>query len=128
MAVEMALLTPAFALLMLFIAGAGRIVEAQGQVDGAARDAARAASIQRDGGQVSNAVYQAAYADLNPGNHPMCPDGMQTNWNGGPATGNVQATVHCTINLMVVSGFGQVTLTGNAAAPLDTFMQRTNWP
>ena len=127
MAVEMALLTPAFALLMLFIAGAGRVVEAQGQVDGAARDAARAASVQRDGSQVSGAVYQAAYADLNSGKK-MCPDGMRTYWSGGPATGNVQATVQCTINLLVVPGFGQVPLTGSAAAPLDTYVQRINWP
>ena len=126
MALEMALLTPAFGLLMLFIAGAGRIVESQGQVDGAARDAARAASIQEDGSHVQGAVYQAASADLNPGK-PMCPDGMKATWAGGPATGNVQATVRCTINLLVVPGFGQVTLTGNAAAPLDTFVRRFNW-
>jgi Flp pilus assembly protein TadG len=127
MTVEMVLLTPAFVLLMLFIVGAGRIVEAQGQVDGAARDAARAASIQRNGALVSNAVQQAAGQDLTPQTGKnMCPDGMQAQWTGSSGQGNVQATVNCTVNLLVVPGFGTKTLTGRATAPLDTFMYR-NW-
>lgn len=126
MAVEMALLTPAFVLLMLFIVGVGRVVEAQGQADGAARDAARAASIQRDGGQVGTAVSDAANQDLNPqSGKNVCPGGMTTDWNGSSAAGSVAVTVNCSINLAVVPGLGTMQITGRAVAPLDTYMQRT---
>lgn len=125
MAVEMVLLTPAFVLLMLFLVGVGRVVEAQGQVDGAARDGARAASIQRDRALVGTAVSQAANQDLNPSGKNMCPDGMTTGWQGGSAVGNVTVTVNCTINLAVVPGLGAMQITGRAVAPLDTYMQRT---
>lgn len=125
MAVEMVLLTPAFVLLMLFLVGVGRVVEAQGQVDGAARDGARAASIQRQVAQVGGAVNQAAYQDLNPPGKNMCPDGMTAGWqpNSDPAT-NVQVTVTCSINLAVVPGLGTLGIKGQAVAPLDTYMQR----
>ena len=126
MAVEMVLMTPAFVLLMLFLVGVGRVVEAQGQVDGAARDGARAASIQRDIGQVGTAVNQAANQDLDPTTGKnMCPDGMTAHAqpNSNPAT-NVQVTVICTINLAVVPGLGTMNITGQAVAPLDTYVQR----
>lgn len=126
MAVEMVLLTPAFVLLMLFLVGVGRAVEAQGQVDGAARDGARAASIQRDGGQVGTAVDQAANQDLNPqAGKDVCPGGMTANWQGGSAAGSVSVTVVCNVNLAVVPGLKTLGITGRAVAPLDTFMQRT---
>jgi Flp pilus assembly protein TadG len=127
MAVEMVLLTPAFVLLMLFLVGAGRVVEAQGQVDGAARDGARAASVQSDRAMVAGAVSQAAAGDLDPAGKDMCPNGMTASWlpNTFPAT-NVQVTVLCKINLAVVPGLGAMRITGRAVAPLDTYTER-NW-
>lgn len=126
MAVEMVLLTPAFVLLMLFLVGVGRVVEAQGQVDGAARDGARAASIQRERALVDTAVSQAANQDLSPqAGKNMCPDGMTDGWqpDTDPAT-NVQVTVICKINLAVVPGLGTMSVTGRAVAPLDSYAQR----
>jgi Flp pilus assembly protein TadG len=126
MAVEMVLLIPAFVLLMLFLVGVGRVVEAQGQVDGAARDGARAASIQRDRALVGSAVDQAANQDLSPqAGKNMCPDGMTAGWlpNADPAT-NVRVTVACQINLAVVPGLGTMNIAGQAVAPLDAYMQR----
>ena len=128
MSVEMVLLTPAFVVLMLFLVGVGRVVEAQGQADGAARDAARAASVQRYSVQVGGAVTQAADQDLNPqAGKNICPGGITAGWqpNTNPAT-NVQTTVVCTINLAVVPGLGTMQITGKAVAPLDTYVQR-NW-
>ena len=125
--VEMVVLTPALVLVMLFVAAAGRMVEAQSQVDGAARDGARAASVQRDGGQVRPAAIQAAGDDLNPtGGKSVCPDGLSTGAQpeqvvNGHAS-QVQVTVACTINLLIVPS---VTVTGSAVAPVDTFMERT---
>ena len=124
MAVEFAILAPAFVVLVLLLAVGGRIVEAQGQVDGAARDAARAASVQVYGSQVSAAVQSAASSDLNPSGHNMCPGGMSPSWTGGSAAGAVSVTVRCTINLSFFPGLGTLTMTGHAAAPLDAFSQR----
>jgi Flp pilus assembly protein TadG len=124
MAVEFAILAPMFVVVVLLLAVGGRIVEAQGQVDGAARDAARAASVQVYGTQVSAAVQSAAGSDLSPGGHNMCPGGMSPSWTGGSAAGTVSVTVQCTINVSFFPGLGTLTLTGHAAAPLDTFSQR----
>jgi Flp pilus assembly protein TadG len=124
MAVEFAILAPAFIVLMLLLVVGGRIVEAQGQVDGAARDAARAASVQVFGNQVQGAVQSAASSDLSPAGHNFCPGGMTPSWTGGTAAGAVTVTVHCTINLSFFPGLGMLTMTGHAAAPLDTFSQR----
>jgi Flp pilus assembly protein TadG len=126
MAVEFVLVGPAFILLMLLMALGGRVIEAQGQVDGAARDAARAASVQTDVGQVQGAVQNAAAGDLSSSGHSMCPDGMTPSWSGGTATGGVTVTVQCSINVAFFPGLGALTLTGHAVAPLDSFVSR-NW-
>ena len=132
MTVEMVILTPALVLVMLFVAAAGRMVEAQGQVDGAARDAARAASIQRDGGQVSSAAMQAASEDLNPAGPAgqqknVCPGGMSAGAHPQQYVGNhatqVAATVTCRVNLLILP---TLPVTGNAVAPVDSFVER-NW-
>jgi Flp pilus assembly protein TadG len=126
MAVEFALLAPAFIVLMLLLAVGGRIIEAQGQVDGAARDAARAASVQDNGADVQSAIQNAADSDLDASGHNKCPNGMSEKWSGGTDVGIVSVTVQCTINLAFFPGLGSVTMTGHAAAPLDTYVQR-NW-
>jgi hypothetical protein len=128
MSVEFALLAPAFVLLMVLLVLGGRIVEAQGQVDGAARDAARAASVQVDGSQVQVAVDSAARSDLQPPppGRNWCPGGMTATYSGGSAAGSVSVTVSCTINLSFFPGLGMKTMTGHAVAPLDTFTER-NW-
>jgi Flp pilus assembly protein TadG len=126
MAVEFALLAPAFIVLMLLLAVGGRIIEAQGQVDGAARDAARAASVQDNGADVQSAVQNATDSDLDASGHNECPNGMSEQWSGGSDVGIVSVTVQCTINLAFFPGLGSVTMTGHAAAPLDTYVQR-NW-
>lgn len=124
MAVEFAILAPAFVVLMLLLVVGGRVIEAQGQVDGAARDAARAASVQVYGTQVQAAVQNAASSDLISPSHNMCPGGMSPTWSGGSVVGSVSVTVRCTINLGFFPGLGSLTMTGHAVAPLDTFSQR----
>lgn len=126
MAVEFAILAPAFVVLMLLLVVGGRVIEAQGQVDGAARDAARAASVQVNLGQVQAAVQNAASSDLTSPGHDMCPGGMNPTWSGGSVAGSVSVIVRCTINLGFFPGLGSLTMTGHAVAPLDTFSQR-NW-
>jgi Flp pilus assembly protein TadG len=124
MTLELAILAPAFILLLLLLVVGGRIVEAQSQVDGAARDAARAASIQDYGGNVYPAIHDAADSDLDTSGHDMCPSGLHESWAGGSKDGEVTVTIQCTINLSFFPGMGSLTMTGHALAPLDTYVER----
>jgi Flp pilus assembly protein TadG len=127
MTLEFALLAPAFIVLLLLLLVGGRVVEAQGQVDGAARDAARAASVQVYRSNVLPAIQQAADSDLDSSpSDNMCPRGLHETWGGGNADGEVTVTVRCAINLSFFPGLGTLTMTGKALAPLDTYVER-NW-
>jgi Flp pilus assembly protein TadG len=127
MTLEFALLAPAFILLVLLLIVGGRVIEAQSQVDGAARDAARAASVQVYLAGVYPAIQQAAQSDLDSSGHNMCPGGLSVGWGGGSAEGEVTVNVHCTINLSFFPGLGSLTMTGHALAPLDTYVERVGW-
>jgi len=131
--VELAVLAPALALLLLLVAAGARVVEVQGHIDGAARDAARAASIARSYGQAVAAAQQAAQADL--GTTSLCTAGtVGTQVAGYPAVplgaatpGAVTVTVTCQVNMspFTALGFGVTKgFTGQAVAPLDPFMCR----
>jgi Flp pilus assembly protein TadG len=61
---ELVLVTPVLIILLLFVVMAGRIALAKGDVEGAARDAARAASIARTAGGAEAAARDAATANL----------------------------------------------------------------
>jgi Flp pilus assembly protein TadG len=124
LAVEFALLAPAFIVLMLLLVLGGRVVEAQGQVDGAARDAARAASVQDDGDDVAAAIQNAADGDLYTSGHTVCNQAPKGTW--VPGNGVVSVTIQCTINVSFFPGLGSMTMTGHAVAPLDTYVER-NW-
>ena len=71
--VELAVLAPGLVVLLLLVAAGGRVVEVQGHIDGAAREAARAASIARSYGQAVTAAQQAAQAEL--GSTSLCAPG-----------------------------------------------------
>jgi Flp pilus assembly protein TadG len=119
MTVEFVLLAPLLIVLMLFLVFAGRVVEAHGQVDGAARDAARAASIARSLGQADVDAQAAVSADIH---SAQC----QAPTVDGYAPGSLAVTItlNCSFDLTFL-GFGSITVTGHAVAPLDQFVQRT---
>ncbi|HEV2377331.1 MAG TPA: TadE/TadG family type IV pilus assembly protein [Streptosporangiaceae bacterium] len=135
--VELVVLTPALALLLLLLAGGARVVEVQGHIDAAARDAARAASIGRSAGEASQFAQQAADNDL--GTSSWCePHSVNAQVSGfvptGPPPGpgapetDVTVTVTCTVNMspFAAIGFGPtMQFTGQAVAPLDPFVCRT---
>jgi Flp pilus assembly protein TadG len=134
MSVELVVLAPGLILLLLLVGAGGRVVEAQGHVDGAARDAARAASLGRSAGQAEAFALQAADADL--GSSSWCAQGSVTaTITGFPPGGqavavgdNVTAVVHCNVNTspFTLLGFNPTTpFTAQAVAPLDPFMCRT---
>jgi Flp pilus assembly protein TadG len=130
--VELVVLAPGLALLLLLIAAGARVVEVQGHIDGAARDAARAATIARSYTQAVQAAEQAAQADL--GSTSLCaPRTVGVQVAGYPAVplavtaGTVTVTVTCAVNMspFTALGFGLTRrFTGQAVAPLDPFMCR----
>jgi Flp pilus assembly protein TadG len=130
MSVELAAVIPALALLLLIVALAGDFVQAQGSVDGAARDAARAASLARNPGSADTLATQAADGDLT----GRCLGDIGVSVYGFPALGQsaalgdtVTVTVRCDIDTSIFGVFAlpaRRTMTGIATAPLDPFMCR----
>jgi Flp pilus assembly protein TadG len=134
MSVELAAVIPALALLLLIVALAGDFMQAQGSVDGAARDAARAASLARYPGTGSlgadSLATQAADGDLTGrcmGVVGVRVDGFPALGQSAPLGGTVTVTVRCDIDTSIFGVFNLPathTMTGIATAPLDPFMCR----
>ena len=116
--VEFVLLAPLVIVLMLFLVLAGRVVEAHGQVDGAARDAARAASLARSLGAADADARAAVNADINGWCQDITVDGFT------PGSMAVTVSLRCSLDLSYL-GVGTVTINGYAVAPLDQFVART---
>jgi TadE-like protein len=124
LAIELVILTPILVLFMAVLVALGRIVEAQGQVDGAARDAARAASIAQNPGTALSDAQTAADGDLIGAS--KCADTPNVTFGGGTDLtpgGVVNIIVTCRVALPALSfiGFQTKTITGHASAPIDTF-------
>lgn len=133
MAVEFVVAAPALVLLLLVIAGGGQWLNLTGEVNAAARDAARAASIARSYPQAQQDATAAVQADLG----GICQDGLtvpppQPMAGGASVTFDtaqeVVVTVQCTANLSVFQSVGfhvSQTFTSTATAPLDPFVDRS---
>jgi hypothetical protein len=124
LAIELVILTPILVLFMAVLVALGRVVEAQGQVDGAARDAARAASIAQDSGAALGDARAAADSDLVGAS--KCADTPDVTFGTGTDVapgGVVNVIVTCRVGLPALSfiGFQAKTITGHASAPIDTF-------
>ena len=124
--IELALCTPMLLALLLFAVLAGRVTEARAEVDGAARDAARAASIARDPAAAAVAARQAATATLGH-RHVTCRTfHVAIETSEFRAGGAVAATVACTVDLADLSLLrvpGARTLTARFTEPLDTLRE-----
>ncbi|WP_328873139.1 pilus assembly protein [Streptomyces sp. NBC_00287] len=62
--IEVVILAPVMMLFILVLVAFGQLVDGRGALDGAARDAARAGSIQKDHGTAMNEARKAAAANL----------------------------------------------------------------
>jgi Flp pilus assembly protein TadG len=133
MSVELAVIAPALVLLLLLVGAGGRWVESHGSIDGAARDAARAASLARTPGDAVTLAQQAADADLS--SSGWCDAGTaNVAVTGFPASSvavtqgtDVTVSVTCSVNMspFTMLGFSAASpVTGTAVAPLDPFMCR----
>ena len=122
--VELVLVTPLLLALALFAVLAGRLTQARAEVDGAARDAARAASIARDPASARAAASATAGATL-AGRHLTCRTlDVRVDTSAFRAGGHVAVRVACTVDLGDLSLLavpGTRTIETRFVAPLDTF-------
>lgn len=127
---ELVVLAPALLALVLLVVAAGRVAAAQGQVDGAARDAARAASLERSASSAQAAARDTAAASLT-AQHVRC--GSMTvrvagSFAAAPGTpAAVQVIVGCTLPLgdIGLPGLpGAKSLTADYTTVLDTYRGR----
>jgi Flp pilus assembly protein TadG len=126
--VELTVLAPVVLALLLFTVGLGRIEDADGQVTGAARDAARAASLAPDPTSANSAARDAVAADVT-GDGLDCND-LNVNVDTGrfAAGGAVTVRVSCTADLadLALAGLpGRKTLTATSTAPIETYRSVT---
>ncbi|MEV0159299.1 TadE-like protein [Nonomuraea fuscirosea] len=118
MAVETVMLAPVFLLFLMFLAGAGVVVESQGRVNGAARDAARAASVQRTQDEAEGAA-ETITTDVLKGRCQSSDVSLdESEWEQG---GQVHAEVTCELDLGFLGFGGTQRLTGTAVVPLEQF-------
>jgi len=124
MAIEIVILTPVFVAFILLIVAFGRSVDARGKVEGAARDAARAASIARSTGAAAQAADAAAASDL----AGTTLFGCQTELLDALAPGaqiHVRVTCRVTFNDLGLIGLsGSKDVVATVAAPVDTYTWR----
>jgi Flp pilus assembly protein TadG len=123
MALELAIMTPVLVAFMMLMVGVGRIVNAQSQVDSAARDAVRNASIARSAADAQGRAQTAAADSME--NFGWCQGPTaQTDTGAWAPGGLVSVTVTCDADLggLTLIGLpGSKQMTGKATAPLDTF-------
>jgi Flp pilus assembly protein TadG len=135
LSVELAVVIPALIALMLLVVLGGRMIEARGAIDGAARDAARAASLARYPGTgtlgANSLADEAADGDLNGwcvnGGPQVTVDGFPGLGNQAQLGDNVTVTVKCSINTSIFGIFSlpaAFPISGTAVAPLDPYMCR----
>ena len=125
---ELVILTPLLILFLLFVVALGRLSGARGQVDGAAAQAARAASITRDPAAATLAAQQTVAASLS-SQHLTCAHlGVAVDTTAFTPGGTVAVTVSCTVDLSTLTGLhlpATRTLTDRFVEPIDTYRSAT---
>lgn len=101
---ELVLLTPLFILLLLFVVALGRLAGARLDVDGAASQAARAASIARDPASAAAIAQQTAHAALGTDDVTCAHLSVITDTAQFAPGGSVAVTVTCGVSLSDLSG------------------------
>lgn len=121
---ELVLLTPLLILFLLFVVALGRLAGARLQVDSAARQAARAASIARDPATAIAAAQQTAAASL-AGSHLTCAhDNLSVDTAAYRPGGWVAVRLTCAVDLADLSGLrlpAAETVTARFVEPIDRF-------
>ena len=121
-AVELVLVTPVLIALMLFVVAGGRLASARADVDAAARDSARAASIARSPASAERDGKAAAEAVLN--DRSCQTPSVTIDTTGFRPGGTVAATVSCEIDLADLTGLGlpgRRLISSRFVEPVDVF-------
>jgi len=119
MAVEVVLLIPVLMSLVLLVVAFGRYVSVRGQVEAATRDAARAASMERDAVSAAAAARRAAAASL-----PGTADCRDLGIGGFAPGGAVTVDLDCEVSwegLGLVGLSGTVAVHASSSAPVDQY-------
>ncbi|MEP6696815.1 MAG: TadE/TadG family type IV pilus assembly protein [Pseudonocardiales bacterium] len=118
---ELTIIAPVVLAILGLTAFGGRVAAAHGQVEGAARDAARAASITRVGDPQAAARSAAIAAFAGPTDHG-CVGGPTVKLNGAPTPGQTLiATVTCMVDVNLGIPLPNTTVTRSVAAPVDQY-------
>jgi len=123
-AAELVLITPLLIVILLLIVAAGRLTDARLQVDSAARQAARAASLARDPAAAAAQADATARAAL-ASEHITCnPMSVSPDTGAFRPGGEVTVTVSCTVSLSGLALLrlpGAETLTASFSSPVDAY-------
>ncbi|MEU9447166.1 TadE/TadG family type IV pilus assembly protein [Streptomyces sp. NPDC048277] len=118
--IEVVILAPVMILFILVLVAFGQLVDGRGAIDGAARDAARAGSIQKDHATAMSEAQKAADADLS----DVCSGPVsvvQTSEGFAPDT-IFTVEVSCEVRGLAMLGLDiPTTLSASFSSPLDPF-------
>lgn len=120
MAVEVVVLAPVLFAFVLLIVAMGRYVDVQGEVESTARDAVRAASLERDAPSAIDAARDVVRDSVPAG--ATCEPVRLTG--AFVAGGTITAVLECSVSwdgLGFIGLPGSTTVTGESSAPLDTY-------
>ena len=123
-AVEVAIITPAFIFLMLLVVFAGKVAEANGNVERAASEAARAASLRQDPGDATTDAQEAAEQNLSQAGVPCIALDTAVDTSDFRAGGTVTVTVTCQASMADVTLLGVPgtrTFTARVVEVIDTY-------
>ena len=124
-AAELAVLAVPLMLILLLIVAMGRVASVRAEVDAAARDAARAASLARSPGAATPAAQDAAAASLSTDGLACRSFDITVDVSDFGPGGTVAAEVRCTISLAELSLLplpASPTVSSRFVEPVDTFV------
>ena len=127
-ATELVLLTPLLIVMLLFVVALGRLAGARLDVDGAAAQAARAASIARDPATASAMAQQTATAALGSDGVTCANLSVNTDTSQFEPGGSVAVTVTCTVGLSDLTGLrlpASESVSSTASSVIDTYRAGT---
>jgi len=122
--IELVLLTPVLLVLLLLVVAGGRLADARGAVDAAARDAARAGTIARSPGDARRDALAAAEARLSAGSVGCRDLTVDVDTSDFRAGGSVAVSVTCSVDLgdlTLLRVPGTRDISTHAVEPVDTF-------
>lgn len=131
MSLELVIVAPAIISLLLLLAIGGRLTETRLAVQGAARSAARAASLEREVGDAVEAAKSSAESTLKDRDLTCDPVSVVTDTSRfsppGGEVGSVSVSVECTVHM---TGFdpllsGTRLVRGKFTEPVDRFREST---